>query len=105
MVEVNIRDKNFGGEPSSCHKGVNKYVKWNFSNKPVSDACFITDMCLNDIHKASGVKRKVAWLLEPSAIHPHIYQWIEQNNRLFDFVLTLLFLYIINSLFVVFNSL
>ena len=46
MVEVNIRDKNFGGEPSSCHQGVNKYVKWNFSNKPVSDACFITDMCL-----------------------------------------------------------
>mgnify|MGYP003318632786 CR=1 FL=1 len=49
MVEVNIRDKNFGGEPSSCHQGVNKHVKWNFSNKPVSDTCFITDMCLNDI--------------------------------------------------------
>jgi len=88
MVEVNIRDQNFGGEPSSCHKGVNKHVKWCFDNKPVSDTCFITDMCLNDIHKASGVKRKVAWLLEPRAIHPHIYDWIEQNNKLFDFVLT-----------------
>ena len=88
MVEVNIRDKNFGGEPSSCHQGVNKHVKWNFGNKPVSDTCFITDMCLTDIYKASGVKRKVAWLLEPNAIHPHMYQWIEQNNRLFDFVLT-----------------
>ena len=88
MVEVNIRDKNFGGEPSSCHQGVNKYVKWNFGNKPVSDTCFITDMCLDDVHKASGVKRKVAWLLEPRAIHPHIYQWIEQNNKLYDFVLT-----------------
>tara|TARA_R110002051_G_scaffold247723_2_gene307237 strand:- start:161 stop:979 length:819 start_codon:yes stop_codon:yes gene_type:complete len=88
MVEVNIRDKNFGGEQSSCHKGKNKHVKWSFGNKPVSDSCFITDMCLNDIHKATGVKRKIAWLLEPRAIHPHIYEWIEQNNRLFDFVLT-----------------
>ena len=79
MVEVNIRDQNFGGEPSSCHKGVNKHVKWCFDNKPVSDTCFITDMCLNDIHKASGVKRKVAWLLEPRAIHPHIYDWIEHK--------------------------
>ena len=88
MVEVNIRDKNFGGEPSSCHKGVNKHVKWNFTNTPVSDTCFLTDMCLQDIHKASGVKRKVAWLLEPNAIHPHMYEWIQTNNKLFDYVLT-----------------
>jgi len=88
MVEVNIRDKNFGGEPSSCHKGINKHVKWNFTNTPVSDTCFLTDMCLQDIHKASGVKRKVAWLLEPNAIHPHMYEWIQTNNRLFDYVLT-----------------
>ena len=88
MVEINIRDKNFGGELSSCHKGINKHVKWNFTNTPVSDTCFITDMCLNDIHKASGIKRKVAWILEPRAIHPQYYEWIEKNNRLFDFVLT-----------------
>jgi len=88
MVEVNIRDKNFGGEPSSCHKGVNKHVKWNFTNNPVSDTCFLTDMCLQDIHKANGVKRKVAWLLEPNAIHPHMYEWIQTNNKLFDYVLT-----------------
>jgi len=45
-------------------------------------------MCLQDIHKANGVKRKVAWLLEPNAIHPHMYEWIKTNNRLFDYVLT-----------------
>lgn len=88
MVEVNIRDKNFGGEPSSCHKGINKHVKWNFTNTPVSDTCFITDLCLSDIYKAKGVKRKVAWILEPRAIHGHVYEWIEANNRLFDYVLT-----------------
>lgn len=88
MVKVNIRDKNFGGEPSSCHKGVNKYVQWEFNNNPVSKSCFITDMCLPDVLKASGVQRKIAWILEPRAIHSQCYEWIEQNNKLFDFVLT-----------------
>ena len=87
MVEINIRDKQFGHH-SSCHMATNKHVKWNFSNNLVSNSCFITDMCLNDIHKASGVKRKIAWLLEPRAIHPQIYDWIEKNNRLYDFVIT-----------------
>ena len=88
MVKINIRDKNFGGEPSSCHKGVNKHVQWEFGNDPVSKSCFITDLCLTDVLKAKGVKRKIAWILEPRAIHPHVYQWIEQNNRLFDYVFT-----------------
>ena len=88
MVKVNIRDSNFGGEPSSCHKGTNKFVKWEFGNERVSDTCFITDLHLQDVLKASGVKRKVAWILEPKAIHPDAYNWISENNRLFDFVLT-----------------
>lgn len=88
MVTINIRDKNFGGEPSSCHKGVNKQVKWEFGNTPVSKSCFITDLCLPDVFKASGVKRKIAWILEPRAIHPQVYDWIEKNNKLFDYVLT-----------------
>lgn len=88
MVEVNIRDKNFGGELSSCHRGTNKIVKWNFSNNPVSKSCFITDLCLVDVLKASNIKRKIAWMLEPRAIHPNMYKWIEENNQLFHFVLT-----------------
>lgn len=88
MVNINIRDKNFDGEPSSCHKGTNKYVNWEFKNIPVSKSCFITDMCLADVLKAQAVKRKIAWILEPRAIHPHVYEWISQNNKLFDFVLT-----------------
>ena len=88
MVKINIRDKNFDGEPSSCHKGINKYVEWEFGNNPVSKSCFITDQCLGDIYKAKGVKRKIAWILEPRAIFPQVYEWIEENNKLFDFVLT-----------------
>lgn len=88
MVKVNIRDKNFDGEPSSCHKGTNKFVEWVFRNELVSNSCFITDMCLPDVIKAKHVKRKIAWILEPRAIHPHVYNWISTNNRLFDYVLT-----------------
>tara|TARA_R110001583_G_scaffold43179_3_gene137315 strand:- start:2372 stop:4069 length:1698 start_codon:yes stop_codon:yes gene_type:complete len=88
MVEVNIKDQNFGGEPSSCHRGTNKFIKWNFDNKQVSDSCFMTDYCLEDVHKMPDVNKKIAWLLEPRAINEHMYEWIEKNNRLFDFVLT-----------------
>lgn len=88
MVKVNIRDKNFGGEPSSCHNGTNKFVEWEFGNTKVSKSCFITDLCLPDVLKAQHVDRKIAWILEPKAIFPQVYSWIEQNNKLFDFVLT-----------------
>jgi len=89
MVKVNIRDKNFiPYDKSSCHLATNKHIEWVNSNEPVSKTCFITDLCLNDVFKASGVKRKVAWILEPRSIHPHSYDWIEKNNKYFDYVLT-----------------
>ncbi len=89
MVKVNIRDKNFiPFEGSSCHLAENKYVEWVKDDQPVSKSCFITDLKLKDVEKASGVKRKIAWLLEPRSINPHMYNWIEKNNKLYDFVLT-----------------
>ena len=88
MVKLNIRDKNFGGEPSSCHKGTNKHVEWEFENNKVSKSCFITDLCLEDVYKAKAVERKIAWLLEPRSINPKMYEWIKTNNKAFDFVLT-----------------
>lgn len=89
MIKVNLRDQNFiPFDKSSCHTATNKYIEWVTSNEPVSKCCFITDMCLGDVQRATGVKRKIAWILEPRSIHPHVYNWIERNNKLFDFVLT-----------------
>ncbi|GAG36875.1 unnamed protein product, partial [marine sediment metagenome] len=89
MVKVNIRDDNFTPwDPSSCHLAENKYIEWVTGNTPVSKSCFITDLRLTDIAKASGVKRKVAWLLEPRSINPSMYLWIQENNKEYDFVLT-----------------
>ena len=89
MVELNLRDTNFiPWDESSCHLATNKHVKWISGNEMVSNSCFITDQYLEDVKKASGVKRKIAWILEPRSIFPHVYKWIEENNRLFDYVLT-----------------
>jgi len=88
MVEVNIRDSNFVGGNSTCYNSDSKYIKWVRENRAVSNSCFITDCHLQDIQKARGVKRTIAWLIEPRAINPQMYNWIIQNNKLFDFVLT-----------------
>lgn len=88
-VRVNIRDKQFGHH-SSCHMATNKYVEWVFDNELVSKTCWFTDLCFEDVLKCrSGViKRKVAWMHEPRQIYPQVYDWIDTNNRLFDFVVT-----------------
>jgi len=88
-IKINLRDQNFPGDDSSCHGSNSEYIEWVRTNEPVSDTVILTDLCLQDIYKASkSIKRKVAWILEPRAIHPHVYEWIEKNNRLFDFVFT-----------------
>lgn len=88
VMKVNIRDKNFGHDISSCANTPSKHIEWVRDNTPVSTTCFITDLCLHEVVKAKGVRRKVGWILEPRSIHPHVYDWIEKNNKLFDFVLT-----------------
>jgi len=68
----------------------NKYVEWVFDNELVSKTCWFTDLCFPDVTKAKPgvIKRKVAMINEPRAIYPQTYEWIANNNRLFDFVLT-----------------
>ena len=85
---VNLLDTNFVGEPSSCHKGENQYIEWIRKPVKVGKTVFLTDNELVKVSKLNSVEKKVAWILEPRAIHPHVYDWISQNNRLFDYVLT-----------------
>ena len=88
-VRVNIRDKQFGHH-SSCHMATNKYVEWVFDNELVSKTCWFTDLCFADASSSRPgvIKRKVAMINEPRAIYPQVYDWVSQNNRHFDFVLT-----------------
>lgn len=89
MVKINLRDKNFDGDPCATWGQQNINIEWVRENALVSTSCFFTDICLPDVLKATkAIKRKVAWILEPKAIHPMVYEWISQNNKLFDYVLT-----------------
>lgn len=90
MKEINIVDSNFAHhkKTSVADHQDNAMYKWCRRNEVVSNVCFFTDLHLKDVDAVKSIKRKVAWLLEPRAINPNMYQWIRENNRKFDFVLT-----------------
>ena len=77
---------NFGHGDSSCHNRKPTYFDWD-RRIYQSNVCFFTDRVLNRaVNDPSKVK--VAWLYEPKAINPSMYQWIERNHQIFDYVLT-----------------
>jgi hypothetical protein len=83
-----IRDRQFGdGQTCSVHNTKSKYVNWIFNIDVPVNSCFYTDSCLEEA-KNDKHKRKIAWLIEPKIVSPGSYKWIENNNRIFDFVLT-----------------
>ena len=87
MVKINLKDTNFTGDVSCCHKGKNKHIEWYRGDEQVSTTCFITDMQLKTVDSVNA-KRKIAWMMEPRGISPWMYDWIKDNNRRFDYVLT-----------------
>ena len=88
VKKINIVDKNFGHAFTSSWYNKCKYFEWFRGNEIVSDVCFFTDLCLQDVSRVSKIKKKVAWLIEPKSINPSMYKWIEENHHLFDYVLT-----------------
>jgi hypothetical protein len=88
MKQINIRDSNFAHHPESMtHEKRASKFKWCRDNVVVSDSCFITDLHLHEVDKCKA-KRKIAMLVEPRAINPGAYQFIENNYKKFDYVLT-----------------
>jgi hypothetical protein len=84
-MEVNLVDKNFEGRDLTIYPD---NFKWVLSNVPVSKHIFFTDYCLKDVVNCKSQQKKVAWLIEPKAIYPDSYSYIEDNYNLFDYVLT-----------------
>lgn len=87
MYRLNLRDRNFRNDLSSCKYNNSQRIEWVRSPDSVSNSCFFTDLCLLEAGE-SRARRRVAWLLEPEGINPKTYEWIDRNNRLFDYVLT-----------------
>ncbi len=61
-----------------------EYVVWKRSGD--YDIEFYTDECL--IHVQGAHHKNIAWLLEPTAINPHVYEWIAENAEKFRLILT-----------------
>ena len=83
LKEINIRDGNFAHHPLSItHEKEATYFRWCRENRPVSKSCFITDLHLHEIFKCNA-QRKVGWLVEPRAINPGIYDFVDKNYNEF----------------------
>lgn len=90
MLKINLRDSNFAHHPpgqSMAYKHYPSFFQWERENVLVSDSVFITDMHLHEVDKFKS-KRKIAMLIEPPAISPHIYSFVDQNYKKFDYILT-----------------
>lgn len=88
MKEINIRDFNFQHHPESMtHEKKASFFKWCRENKVVSNSCFITDRYLHLVDKCNA-KRKIGMLIEPPAILPDIYKFVDENYKKFDYILT-----------------
>lgn len=89
MIDVSIFDRNFLGDPCSCHGKVSKYINWNrpenYSN--VKDICFFTDLCMEQVNNVN-CKRKILWIMEPRSYSPQIYSNALSISKKFDYVLS-----------------
>lgn len=82
---INLVDNNFVGRDLSANP---RFFKWCVENKLVSKNIFFTDYMLEKVDKLKTGQNKIAWLLEPKAILPNIYSYIENNYKKFYKVLT-----------------
>jgi len=68
-----------------------KKIQW-VRNGPDTDITFYTDQNLGDHRipdiKNSPAKKKIAWIIEPQIINQSPYNWIKDNYKLFDKVIT-----------------
>lgn len=88
-VKIDIIDKNFVSYDRSCCRFQRpNNIEWDPTLTSDSKSIFLTDTSIPTIDNLNTDQQKVAWLLEPRAIIPHIYKYIENNYEKFDFILT-----------------
>ena len=84
---VSLIDSNFAGRDVLNMPGVD--FGWCTENKLISKHVFFTDYKLNYVDKIKHNNiKKVAWLVEPRAIVPNSYSYIEQHYYKFDYILS-----------------
>lgn len=63
-----------------------KYIEWDRNVSDTEDLVFYTDKHLRSPNP--GHKKKIALLIEPYTNQQSNYEWVSQNNHLYDYVLT-----------------
>ena len=87
LTKIELHDNEFAHIHSFCGYDAPEFFEWDRSGDTHGIAMF-TEQRLDDV-ESSKAKIKIAWLLEPEAIHPGGYAKIRSGgHELFDYVLT-----------------
>jgi hypothetical protein len=95
-LKIQIFDKSFFSICGPSYgtgntKKASNYIEYETFN-PLNDykISFFTDFCLEFVDITKNSKYKIALIMEPRALYPHIYSYISDpiNYSKFDFVLT-----------------
>jgi hypothetical protein len=86
MLKLNLKDRNFFPDLYSARSGICELLQWDRSCSS-SGVVVYSDMFLGS-HLMSKREPKIAWLLEPMEINPHIYNWIKHHYSIFEQVWT-----------------
>lgn len=95
MIKVNLFDNNFthskelAGAFTSTYVYPPKKIQWEYRNLNYDGITVFTDsMIFDPIVDDVKCRLKVAWLMEPPAIHPWAYENIIKIENKFDYILT-----------------
>ena len=85
---VKIFDRNFAHAKFTTDFQESKYIEWDrmYHNVKDDELIFLTDDCMGESDNIKG--NKIGMLMEPRAISPHIYNYIENNNASLDKIFT-----------------
>ncbi len=95
MITVNLFDNNFEhtknilGLYTSTYLYPPKEIKWEYRNLKYDGITVFTDsMIFDPVVDTVESNLKIAWIMEPPAIHPHVYNNIINFENKFDYILT-----------------
>lgn len=85
---IKLQDLSFYGDRSSSKYQESKLIEWDRTGGE-GPLVFFTDQCLALAAMPCYKKSfKVAWILEPYEINPYPYEFISQNHKFFDLILS-----------------
>lgn len=87
MLKIRLYDNEFAHIPSYCGYDAPQYIEWDRSGEH-QDVSVFTEGCL-DLVDGCDSKVKIAWLIEPEAVHPKGYADMAKGLwKKFDYVMS-----------------